>query len=55
MLERFLPEAKERLTENGVIYLLLIDANMPLLKMLLSRFGFSAWMVLIKREVIDER
>ena len=36
----FLPQARDRLTENGVIYLLLIDANMPLIPMLADRFGF---------------
>ena len=31
VLEQFLPQARSRLTDNGVIYLLLIDQNMPLL------------------------
>ena len=38
-----------------MIYLLLIEANLPLMKMLLERFEFSNWVVLLKREVIDER
>ena len=54
-MEDFLPQAMQRLTANGVIYLLLIDQNMPLLPMLTERFGFESYSVILKREVIDER
>ena len=56
MLEDFLPQARDRLSETGVIYLLLIDQNVPLLPMLKERFGFtSGYEVLLKREVTGER
>ena len=55
VLEEFLPQAKQRLTPLGVIYLLLIDQNMPLVPMLTERFGFTSADVIVKREVTDER
>jgi len=52
----FLEVARDRLTDKGVIYLLLIDQNMPLLPKLAQTFGFqSGFTVLLKREVTDER
>ena len=53
MLLRFLPAAIERLSPDGLIYLLLIAENIPLLAVI-DKMKLQ-WTVILKREVIGER
>lgn len=53
VLLRFIPEISTKLEPDGVLYLLLIDDNIPILNTI-DEHNLK-WTVLLKREVIGER
>ena len=49
---KFLPQAKKLLSPTGVIYLLLIEENLPLLPMLGKEEIRMSWTVMVKNELM---
>ena len=52
VLLKFLPQAFEYLSDHGVMYILLIDENIPALTDLEDKFN---WSVVVKKTTMGER